>query len=78
MYEKGIVFNALPYSIWYFYFSRQVLKERTTPARTLLITVITFAVIIFAGRQILPRTIPVFIFVHSAINMKKPPFVSKH
>ena len=31
VYEKLIILNTLVYSVWCFYFSRQILKERFTP-----------------------------------------------
>ena len=37
VYEKSIILNTLVYSVWCFYFSRQILKERFTPVKTAVI-----------------------------------------
>lgn len=65
MYEKLIILNTLVYSVWYFYFSRQILKERFTPVKTAVIILLTHVVIILGGRRLFPNGIP-FILVHTA------------
>ncbi len=65
MYEKSIIFNSLIYSVWCFYFSRQILKERFTPVKTAVIILLTHVVIILGGRRLFPNGIP-FILVHTA------------
>ena len=65
MYEKAIIFNSLIYSVWCFYFSRQILKERFTPVKTAVIILLTHVVIILGGRRLFPNGIP-FILVHTA------------
>ena len=65
MYEKLIILNTLVYSIWCFYFSRQILKERFTPVKTAVIILLTHVVIILGGRRLFPNGIP-FILVHTA------------
>lgn len=65
VYEKLIILNTLVYSIWCFYFSRQILKERFTPVKTAVIILLTHVVIILGGRRLFPNGIP-FILVHTA------------
>lgn len=65
VYEKLIILNTLVYSVWYFYFSRQILKERFTPVKTAVIILLTHVVIILGGRRLFPNGIP-FILVHTA------------
>ena len=65
MYEKLIILNTLVYSVWCFYFSRQILKERFTPVKTAVIILLTHVVIILGGRRLFPNGIP-FILVHTA------------
>jgi glucose-6-phosphate-specific signal transduction histidine kinase len=65
VYEKAIIFNSLIYSVWCFYFSRQILKERFTPVKTAVIILLTHVVIILGGRRLFPNGIP-FILVHTA------------
>lgn len=65
VYEKSIIFNSLIYSVWCFYFSRQILKERFTPVKTAVIILLTHVVIILGGRRLFPNGIP-FILVHTA------------
>ena len=65
VYEKLIILNTLVYSVWCFYFSRQILKERFTPVKTAVIILLTHVVIILGGRRLFPNGIP-FILVHTA------------
>ena len=65
MYEKLIILNTLVYSVWCFYFSRQILKERFTPVKTAVIILLTHVVIILGGHRLFPNGIP-FILVHTA------------
>lgn len=65
MYEKLIILNTLVYSVWCFYFSRQILKKRFTPVKTAVIILLTHVVIILGGRRLFPNGIP-FILVHTA------------
>ena len=66
MYEKTVFLSAFIYSIWCFYFGRQILEKRTSSVKTLLLIVFTHMIIIVGGRKILPSTTPVFILTHSA------------
>lgn len=65
MFEKVIIFNALLYSVWCFYFSRQVLDERISPLKTYLLILLAHVVIIIGGRRMFPNGVP-FILVHLA------------
>lgn len=65
VYEKLIILSTLVYSVWCFYFSRQILKERFTPVKTAVIILLTHVVIILGGRRLFPNGIP-FILVHTA------------
>lgn len=65
VYEKLIILNTLVYSVWCFYFSRQILKKRFTPVKTAVIILLTHVVIILGGRRLFPNGIP-FILVHTA------------
>lgn len=65
VYEKLIILKTLVYSVWCFYFSRQILKERFTPVKTAVIILLTHVVIILGGRRLFPNGIP-FILVHTA------------
>ena len=65
VYEKLIILNTLVYSVWCFYFSRQILKERFTPVKTAVIILLTHVVIILGGHRLFPNGIP-FILVHTA------------
>ena len=65
VYEKLIILNTLVYSVWCFYFSRQILKERFTPVKTAVIILLTHVVIILGGRRLFPNGI-LFILVHTA------------
>lgn len=65
VYEKLIILNTLVYSVWCFYFSRQILKERFTPVKTAVIILLTHVVIILGGRRLFPNGIA-FILVHTA------------
>ena len=65
VYEKLIILNTLVYSVWCFYFSRQILKERFTPVKTAVIILLTHVVIILGGRRLFSNDTPV-IFVHTA------------
>ena len=65
MFEKLIIFNALLYSVWCFYFSRQVLEERISPFKTYLLILLTHVVIIIGGRRVFSNGVP-FILVHLA------------
>lgn len=63
MYEYEIIFGALLYSVWAFYFSRQILEERFSPQKTYLLILLTHVVLIIGGRRIFPNGIPI-ILVH--------------
>lgn len=65
MFEKVFIFNALLYSVWCFYFSRQVLEERISPLKTYLLILLTHVAIIIGGRRMFPNGVP-FILVHLA------------
>lgn len=63
MYENEIIFSSLLYSVWAFYFSRQILKEKFSPLKTYLLILLTHVVLIIGGRRIFPNGVPV-ILVH--------------
>lgn len=66
MFEKAIVFSSLLYSVWCFYFSGQILKERfDNRTKTAILIILTHAVIIFGGRRLFPDGVPV-VLVHTA------------
>lgn len=66
MFEKTIIFTSLLYSVWCFYFSGQILKERfSNRVKTAILITLTHAVIIFGGRRLFPNGVP-FVLVHTA------------
>ena len=65
MFEKLVILSVLLYSVWVFYFSRQILEETFSPRRTYLMILFTHVVIILGGRSLLPDGV-LFILVHLA------------
>ena len=65
MYEKIVIFNALLYPLWCFYFSRRILRGRLSLSKTYLCILFMHIILIIGSYELMPDKVP-FIFVHLA------------
>lgn len=65
MFDATIIFNTLLYSVWCFYFCRQILKQRFSPLRTYLFILTVHVFLVFGGRTLFPDRHP-FVLVNLA------------
>lgn len=58
MYDKVIIFTSLIYSVWVFYFCKQLMEEKFSPLKTYLLILLLYIVIVIVGRKIFSVGIP--------------------